>query len=179
MRIGIDARLFGPKHTGIGRYVKNLIDHLVELDHQNTYILFGDPVSLEVYKQYKNVKIVKFTPRVYTIKEQLWGPFVFLWHKLDLLHVPHINTPVFYPNKIIITVHDLITHLSTGKSTTTLPSWQYWVKHLLYRLVVFLGVHRAFQIITPTQYWKNELITRYNLNPKKIHVTYEGVDWHF
>src|SRR5688572_3871366 len=100
MRIGIDARLYGPKHTGIGRYVKNLIDHLVEIDHQNHYILFGDQEVLSVYSQYKNVKIINYTPHVYTIAEQL-GALIFLWHRLDLLHIPHINSPIFYPKKII------------------------------------------------------------------------------
>lgn len=179
MKIGIDARLFGPKHTGIGRYVKNLIDHLVELDHQNTYVLFGDEEELSIYKHYNNVTIVKFTPRVYTLREQLWGPLVFLWYRLNILYVPHINASVLYPKKTIITVHDLIKHLSTGKQTTTLPGWQYWIKYLLYRLSVYLNVHKSSQIITPTQYWKNELIQRYHLKPERIHVTYEGVDWHF
>jgi glycosyltransferase involved in cell wall biosynthesis len=179
MRIGIDARLYGPKHTGIGRYVKNLIDHLLELDHQNMYVLFGNPQDLEIYKQYKNVQIVKFTPRVYTLAEQFLGPFVFSLAKLDLLHVPHINAPIFYFGNLNLTVHDLIKHLSTGKQTTTLPKWQYSLKHLFYRLSVYLNVHKARNIITPTQYWKNELINRYRLNPSKIHVTYEGVDWHF
>lgn len=179
MRIGIDVRFYGPKHTGIGRYVKNLVDHLVELDHQNHYVLFGNPDDLQSYIHHKNVTIVKYTPRIYTLREQLFGPIIFLFSKLDLLHIPHFNAPVLYPKKTLITVHDLIKHLSTGKQTTTLPSWQYWIKHLFYRFTVFLNVHKASQIIVPTQYWKNELIERYKLKPEKINVTYEGVDWHF
>ncbi len=179
MKIGIDARLFGPRHTGIGRYVKNLIDHLLELDHQNKYVLFGNPADLSDYLKYNNVTLVKFTPRPYTLAEQLIGTVIFSWHRLDLLHVPHFNAPLLYPGKLVVTIHDLIKHLSTGQLTTTLPSWQYWLKHFFYRLTIYLDVHKAKQIIVPTQYWKNELISRYHLNPKKIHVTYEGVDWHF
>ena len=40
MKIGIDCRLYGPKHTGIGRYVQNLVEELLKMDSSNEYVLF-------------------------------------------------------------------------------------------------------------------------------------------
>ena len=34
MRIGIDARMFGLKHAGIGRYVENLVLKILEQDNK-------------------------------------------------------------------------------------------------------------------------------------------------
>ena len=38
MRIGIDARLW--EETGVGRYIRNLVWHLQDLDTENDYVLF-------------------------------------------------------------------------------------------------------------------------------------------
>ena len=40
MKIGIDARMYGLEHAGIGRYVKNLIHYLLKIDKKNQYVLF-------------------------------------------------------------------------------------------------------------------------------------------
>jgi len=42
MKIGIDARFFGPRvgGGGLGRYVSELVTHLQKIDQRNQYILF-------------------------------------------------------------------------------------------------------------------------------------------
>ena len=40
MRIGIDARMWGEKQTGIGLYIENLTRYLLKIDKQNQYVLF-------------------------------------------------------------------------------------------------------------------------------------------
>ena len=35
MRIGIDARFYGPTRTGPGRYTQKLVDYLQEIDKKN------------------------------------------------------------------------------------------------------------------------------------------------
>ena len=39
MRILIDARLYGPKNTGNGRYTKELIENLAKIDSKNNYVI--------------------------------------------------------------------------------------------------------------------------------------------
>ena len=40
MNIGIDARLSGSKHAGIGRYTQNLITELIQQNKKDKLILF-------------------------------------------------------------------------------------------------------------------------------------------
>jgi len=174
MRIGIDARYWGSRDTGIGRYVQNLVLHLAKVDKKNDYYIFGRQEIKDELVKYPNFNWVKLSTRPYSVAEQLINPLIFSNYKLDLLHVPHFNAPVLYPGKMVITVHDLIKHLSTGRATTTLPYFQYLTKHLVYRLVVRLNLIRATRIITPANYWRDYLIKHFRISPDKIAVTYEA-----
>src|SRR3989337_2832449 len=40
MKIGIDARMYGAAQTGIGIYIKHLIEEIVKLDRENEYRIF-------------------------------------------------------------------------------------------------------------------------------------------
>lgn len=174
MRIGIDARFYGTKDTGIGRYVQNLILNLGKIDKVNQYIVFGGEMVRDEVKNFQNFKWVKLQTRPYSIAEQLVNPIVFAKEKLDLLHVPHFNAPIMYQGKFIITIHDLIKHLSIGRATTTLPYYQYLIKHLAYRFSVRVNLFRADKIIVPAFFWKDYLVKHFGLNEEKIFVTYES-----
>jgi len=176
MRIGIDARLYGSKHTGIGRYTKNLILALARTDKKNSFVVFGSEDIKEEILSLKRFEFVKLTTPIYSFREQLVNPLVFKKAKLDLLHVPHFNAPVLYPGPLVLTIHDLIKHISTGRETSTLPPAVYWIKHLVYRFVVAVNIRKAKMIVTPSKFWQSNLIHNYNLTPEKVRVTYEAVD---
>jgi glycosyltransferase involved in cell wall biosynthesis len=176
MIIGIDARLYGTKHTGIGRYTKNLILNLTRVDKKNIYIIFGEEEVKKDIEKFRNFSWVSLNTKPYTFAEQIINPTVFSRHKLDLLHVPHFNAPLFYSGKLIITIHDLIKHVSTGIKTSTLPTWQYWIKHFIYKIFIFLITQKADSIITPSNYWKEKLTELYPIKADKISVTYEAAE---
>ncbi|MEK7101484.1 MAG: glycosyltransferase family 1 protein [Patescibacteria group bacterium] len=167
-KICIDARMWGIKHTGIGRYIENLIDNLP-----------GD-VTLIVPPDLKiEPKLAKFTKHYarfhpYSFLAQLEMLWILSVIRPNLLHIPHFTIPVFWPGKIIVTIHDLIKHYSRGQDTTTHGPLFYWLKYYGYLVIVWLAVHRAGHIIVPANYWKKELVKRYNLDAGKISVTYEG-----
>ncbi|MBU1255345.1 hypothetical protein KKH35_00555, partial [Patescibacteria group bacterium] len=70
-RIGIDARLYGPKQTGPGRYVQKLIQNLEKIDLDNQYIVFLRKENWNEYQpKNKNFKKVLADCHWYTLKEQ-------------------------------------------------------------------------------------------------------------
>lgn len=175
MKIGIDARLIN--ETGVGRYIRNLIEELGKVDDKNTYVIFLNAVGFESFTVPNNRwKKVLVNVAWHTVSEQVWMPIVFSLQHLDLLHVPYFNIPIFYLGAMIVTIHDLtIKHFDTGKASTRF--WfLYKIKRLLYGLVMSIGISRAKHIVVPSFATKAEIIEHYHVSEKKITVTYEGVD---
>jgi glycosyltransferase involved in cell wall biosynthesis len=176
MRIGIDARFYGPEHTGLGRYVTNLVNNLLKQDKKNSYVLFVSKEHSTDFKPGPNLKIVTVNVPIYSFSEQIFLPIVYLKEKLDLLHVPHFNAPIFYPKKFIITLHDLIKHTSRGKDTTTRSPAIYWLKRLGYTIEFWFLSRRAKAIIAPTNFVKDDVVKNLKINGEKVFVTYEASD---
>jgi len=176
-KIVVDARFWGPKDTGFGRYVKNLLENLPSEPKINVVLIVSDKLGRQkALSRYKKLK-ARFHP--YSLLAQ----FEMLWllKKIspDLLYVPHFAVPFFWRGKLIITIHDLIKHVSKGKKTTTRQPAIYWLKYCLYLILIKYAVNRAGKIIVPVRYWKKRLIDYYQLPAKKIKVVYEGVDKSF
>lgn len=186
MKIGIDCRMYGLKHTGSGRYIKNLLGKLLAIDKENEYIIYSGKEEMKEIRVFLNnlskkihlpkIRFVLADIKHYSLKEQLVFPFLLYRKKLDLVHFPQFNLPVFYWGKYVVTVHDLIKHTSKGTQTTTRSPSVYWFKYLIYRAVFWLAVKRAVKILVPSRFVKSELIEQYNLDPERIIVSYEGVD---
>src|SRR5882672_11359440 len=119
MRIGIDARLWN--ETGVGRYIRNLVANLAQIDKTNEYVLFvktGFKIKDLGFKNDK-WKIVETDIHWHTLKEQLLFPAVLNKENLDLMHFPYFSHPIFYNKPFVVTIHDLImNHSLTGKAST-------------------------------------------------------------
>lgn len=180
-RIGIDCRLAGNEHAGIGRYTQNLVQRLVK-NQDFTWVTFfySHQQAQEVLGENPhNVKIVLLPVKHYSLKEQLLLPIAFNQEKLDLLHVPHFNIPIFYRGDIVVTIHDLLWHEQRGSHVTTLPAWQYWLKYGAYMVTVEQAVNRAKTIFVPSKTVGNIIKKHYPKNKAKIVITYEGVETAF
>ncbi len=175
MKIGIDARLYGPMHTGLGRYVESLLNEIFILDKKNTYVLFVSPENANTYQQSDRLKVVITDIKIYTFAEQLLLPILFLKENLDLLHVPYFNAPLLYPKKIAVTIHDLIKHFSKGQEATTHKWWMYTLRRIGYHIETFIISWRASLIIVPTNFVKRQLMDVLKIPERKIHLTYESV----
>lgn len=181
MRIGIDARFYGPIGKGLGRYTQEVIDNIIKITSAQegaifNYVIFLSPFNYDEFVcNSPNVKKVLLNVRWYSFWEQLVVPFVVWRERLDLIHFPHFNVPLLVPVKFVVTIHDLIlTHFPTPRATTLSPLI-YNLKNLAYKLVIFRAVHRARQIITVSEFTKQDIINKFKISSAKIVVTYEGV----
>jgi len=178
----IDARLYGPKHTGLGRYTKNLLLALKELPDFKKYkftLLVYPQLLAEISNDLKDSYQYVPTPlRHYSLAEQIFLPTLLSKLKPDLVHFTHLDKPIFYFKKSVVTVHDLIRHFSKGKETTTRNPLLYWPKYWAYLLmtrIIFISSH----LIVPSHFWRNYIIKKYKFPPHKIITTYEAVDPNF
>lgn len=192
--VGIDARLSGSRHAGIGRYIENLLLELPRIQkkleqHNNStkqvnwvYFFYDRQQAAPIQKSlrnYSNIRFVYTAIRHYSLAEQIKWPLILNKYKLDLLHVPHFNIPLFYRGKLIITIHDLLWHQQIGPQATTLPGWKYYLKYLAYRLITRKAVKRASKILVPAQVVKNTLLDYFPKQKSKIIVTFEGISQPF
>ena len=177
MRIGIDARLI--QETGVGRYIRNLIDGLSGIDDTNEYVIFLTSTSFDRFVV-PNARWKKVHADVswHSVREQLVMPSLFAHEKLDVVHVPYFSIPILYNGAMIVTIHDLIIeHFDTGKASTHSRLF-YRLKRFLYTMVVSIGVRKARHIITPSVATKDEVVSHYGVSENKITVTHEGIDTH-
>ncbi len=180
--IVIDARLYGPKHTGLGRYTKNLLLALKNLPDFKKYkftLLVYPELLEEISSDLKDSYQYVPTPlRHYSLAEQIFLPTLLSKLKPDLVHFTHLDKPIFYFSPSVVTVHDLIRHFSKGRETTTKNPLLYWPKYWAYLLmtrIIFLSSY----LIVPSNFWRDYIIKKYLYPSQKIITTYEAVDPNF
>lgn len=174
MRIGIDARIYGPDFTGIGRYVHELISNLLEIDDENEYVLFMNSPEYEDFTPpNKRVTKVLANARHYSFSEQFTFWLMLRKQKIDLMHFTHFNAPILYTRPSIVTIHDLTLHFYPGKKMTSL------YRRLAYQLVIKSVTRHASRVIAVSENTKKDLIELTKVPSRKIEVIYEGVNPEF
>jgi len=175
MKIGIDARFFGPESKGLGRYTQKLIQHLEKIDHENDYVIFLMKENYHAYHP-KNKRFQKVCAdyRWYTLREQVFFPRLIKKHDCAIVHFPHFNVPLLYNKPFLVTIHDLILLRFPTRKASTHGWLVYWFKFLMYRIVIWHAIHKARHIIAVSAFTKKDILKQYHVAEKKITVTYEA-----
>ncbi len=175
-RIGIDARFYGPLGKGLGRYTQEIVDRVTALDTHNSYVIFLSKDNFDEFiPQSDNVTKVLADIRWYTFAEQIIMPLLIWRSKVDIMHFPHFNVPLFCPVQFIVTIHDLILTKFPTTRATTLDPVTYFLKNLAYRLAIKRAVKKAKKVIAVSVFTKHDIITQFKINPTKVEMIYEGV----
>lgn len=173
MKIGIDCRLWS--EAGVGRYIRNLVKNLAEIDRENQYFLFLLKKNLKQNLP-DNFHLIEAEFPWYTFDEQVKFPKLLSQFKLDLMHFPHFNVPVFYTGKFVVTIHDLIhQHFKMERATTHGPL-VYKIKQFAYKQVFSHAIKKSQKVITVSDYVKKQLQNEWNMKSNKIVVTKEAAE---
>lgn len=175
MKIAIDARFLGTA-TGIGRYVSELVLNLEKLDNENNYYILINKENESKYSPANSnfEKVIVDIPW-YGLKEQIQILRILKKIKPDLVHFPHFNVPVFSKFPFVATIHDLILTKYPSRRATTLSPIKYFLKNILYRIVISHAVKSSKKIITVSEFTKKDIVNTFKVKESKIIVTYEGV----
>lgn len=173
MRIGIDARMFGPKQGGLGRYVEKLILSLEKLNPDADFVIF---LRKENWSDYTpgNPRFSKILADIpwYGIREQIEFPKIIYRNNIALMHFPHWNVPLFYNQPFVVTIHDLILlHYPTRRASTRGPIL-YFIKNSFFKLILRHAAKRAKKIITVSNFSKNDISQNLHISKELISVTY-------
>lgn len=173
MKIGIDARMYGPKQGGLGRYIQQLILHLEEISFKEQFFIFLRKDNWDEYKPSRSnfQKILADVPW-YGWEEQIRLVRIFKKFSLDLLHFPHWNVPIFYHQPFVVTIHDLLLLHYPTHEASRLGIFSYWFKHQAYKITLLHAIKNSQHILTVSFFTKNDLYQSFKLSENKITVTY-------
>ncbi|OGL72432.1 hypothetical protein A3C96_03975 [Candidatus Uhrbacteria bacterium RIFCSPHIGHO2_02_FULL_60_10] len=176
MRIGIDARFYGPAGRGLGRYLSELIAELERQDQTNEYVVFLRHANWNDYRP-QNPRFSKALADIpwYGWREQIFLPPLLRRRRLDLVHFPHFNVPLLYRRPFVVTIHDLILLKYPTPRASFLGPIIFWLKYKVYRLVIASALRRARTVITVSQTTKQDLEQTFPFaKQKNIIVTHEA-----
>jgi glycosyltransferase involved in cell wall biosynthesis len=172
VKIAIDIRRM--TEFGVGTYIRNVVRTLGRLDRENKYLLIGPSAKVE--------EIGSLPPNFHAVplhqpERSLrgWWEFRAILQRLDcdLLHVPNIfSVPRALPCPYVMTVHDMLEHMSLGRTRTDL--WR--SVHFQLTRRVLRGAARIFAV---SNFTKMEMEKLFGIPPERIEVVYNAIDERF
>ncbi len=172
MHIAIDAHSVGTELGGNESYATNLIKALAEIDQTNRYTLFVTRQAAveRLAGRWPNFEVRRTSPHTPLVRIPLTLSAELRRNPVDLLHVQY-TAPPFAPCPVVATIHDLaFEHLP---ETFKRRSW------MQLRLTVRATARRADQIITVSDYSRDDIVATYGIAPERITVTPEAAPAHF
>ncbi|MDA1208514.1 MAG: glycosyltransferase family 1 protein [bacterium] len=166
--IGIDCRFSGT-HSGLGRYSRELVTHLVSISSDTSYTLFVRSISEPwLILLPDSVKLVEVDIPHYSLAEQFLLSRFYKKADIDILLSPHFNTPFFYHGPFVIVIHDLILHRYPNNAS--------FIKRCAYKVLLYRALRRAKKVIAVSTFTATEISRMYGKRiAKKVQVVGEGV----
>jgi glycosyltransferase involved in cell wall biosynthesis len=172
VKIAIDIRRM--TEFGIGTYTRNVVRTLGRLDRQTKYFLIGSPEKVkEIGPLPANFHTVPLLEPDTTAKGYFEFRIILKRLECDLVHIPHLFwMPRVLPCPYVMTVHDLLEHMSRAKGKSGLR------RSLHYQLTrrVLKGAARIFAV---SQFSKSEIEKLFGIPSRKIDVVYNAIDERF
>ncbi len=169
--IAIDARK--QRDFGIGTYIRNLVDHLAQLDKTNQYLLFVAPDGRDRFDHLPdNFRTVVQRAPVYSVRELATLSWSLLRQEVDLYHSTHYVLPLGIPCKVVTTIHDII-HVLYPEFLPNRVA-RYYAHAMMRR-----ALNRSDAIITVSDNTKRDLGRHFRVNNDKIQVVHNGIDESF
>ena len=164
MHIAIDAHSVGSGLGGNETYVTNLIEALAEIDSVNRYTLYvTKTAAIERFgDRWPNVELRHTLPHTPLVRIPITLSLELRRRPVDILHVQYTSPP-FTPCPVVNTIHDLsFEHLP---ETFKRRSWRQM------RLTIRRSAQTATQIITDSNFSREDILRTYKLSPDRVTAT--------
>ncbi|MBN1138741.1 MAG: glycosyltransferase family 4 protein [Anaerolineae bacterium] len=178
MRIAIDYTAAVRQRGGIGRYARNLVRALAEIDVERQYTLFvagghGDD-GLGSWPDNFRIRSIPLSDRWLNLLWQrlrLPVPIQAVTGPLDLFHSPDFVLPPLGRTPAILTVHDLS---FMRVPQCYVPAFCSYLEQAVPR-----AVRRARRILADSESTRRDLIELLGAAPERVTVLYPGVETRF
>lgn len=163
----IDGYFLTQKITGIQRYAYEMVSELDKLVVKDGLILCV-PEYVKIIPEYRNIKVIRFGKK----KGLLWQQFdypVFL-RKNKCKRACFCNASPFLIRGGVVTIHDVI-QKARPEFFTSLRSR---ASALWYRFLYRMAAWSEAEILTVSEFSKNEIMKYYGVPEGRIHVIYSA-----
>lgn len=171
MKIGIDARPLSYPLTGIGFYLRSLLDALQVVDQDNKYVLVSNMgINYEITNpNWSRSEGRRSEKLISTVWIQTIAPFLAKRLGLDLFWSPRHHLPLFLPRsvKTVVTIHDLV-HIFFPE---TMLRQNLIIERMLMRSSIIL----ADVVVAVSCSTRNEILGTYSIDPEKVRTVYSGI----
>ena len=169
MRIGYDLRRIN--NPGIGRYMRRIVEGILQHAPQNEYVLIMAPGTEELVagRAAGNVKTIVTTLPYYSVREQFELRSIARNERLDLFHSPHFLMPLLPTCPTVITIHDVI-YIACKDDLDSRAG------RLYYRWMMKAAAHQSQRIITDSEYSKSDIVQLLSVRQDKVDVVSLGVE---
>lgn len=182
MRIGIEAGCWS-NQRGYGRFTRELLNTLLEIDTENEYVFFIDPLTRVAYDIPDRASCVELAVSEapgsaasadgHRSLKDIWKVSrTVSREKIDILFYPSVYTyfPVFSSAKKVVVIHDVI---AEKHPELVFAKRRY---RLFWNLKVWLAIKQADVIVTVSEFSKNGIADHFKLPGSHIKVVSEAAD---
>jgi glycosyltransferase involved in cell wall biosynthesis len=177
MKIGIDARIIFRR--GVGRYISNLVKHLLDIDKTNKYFIYLDRKStLYDYIQAKNCVFKRLNTGNAFLYEQFYLPRAAQADRIDILHCTDNTLPYMFPSyrgKTIVTIHDTMFIRPINKAITR-PTIKQRFTDWYKKFSIPMAARKADKVITVSEYSRHDIIKNIRIKEDRVSLIPEGVE---
>src|SRR5580704_11036464 len=172
VKIAIDIRRM--TEFGVGTYIRNVVRTLGRLDHETTYFLIGSPVKVkEIGPLPSNFHTVPLAEPERSLKSFWEFRTIVKRLECDLVHIPNLfSVPRVLPCPYVMTVHDMLEHLSRAHAESAL--WRSIYFQMTKR--VLAGAARIFAV---SNFTRNEIEKLFEIPSERVEVVYNAIDERF
>lgn len=180
MKIGIDATCWGNRR-GFGRFTRELLSALLDLDKTNEYLFFVDGDTADVESIPSNAEVIKTNTTVSAMVaasaesrrsvKDLWAMTRQVSrHKVDIFFFPAVYSyfPILNRTKIIVTLHDVIADHHPELIFPNARSKFFW------KAKQYAAIRQADVIATVSEYSKREIIDYFKLDESDLRIISEA-----
>src|SRR5712691_10560907 len=171
LRIGVEAHVVGPRPSGNGRVVANLVAAMANERRHDLFVYFTDPAVAEDWRARRlpgtTVRLIGRRLRHPFIRIPFALPRLASRDRLDVF-LAHDNRPPWAPCPVVTLVHDA--------AFARFPEYFSRYERLWMNRTIPASLRRSAGIVTVSNFTRDELVQLYGIPSSRITVAHNGID---
>lgn len=158
------------RHSGIGRYLRNLFPLLLPLLDVDRVKVLSRSEILEgsTWLADPRIELIEEPAGIYSLAEQALV-LRRIYRERNVLWVPHYNVPMYYSGPMVVTMHDV--------APLAMPEiLDNAIKRVYAAMLIRRAAKQAAEILCVSEFTARELKERVRVSQSRITVTHPGLD---